>query len=69
MPLLVAVADPVFPNLNPATEVVGRIGAKLQLAAEATPDAILRVAKDADALLVTYAKITAPMIEQMPRCP
>src|SRR5438128_671209 len=68
MPLLVAVADSVFPNLNPATEVVGRIGAKLQLAAEATPDAILRVAKDADALLVTYAKITAPMIEQMPRC-
>ena len=68
MPLLVAVADPVFPNLNPAREVVGRIGAELQLAAEATPDGILRVAADADALLVTYAKITAPMIEKMPRC-
>ena len=66
--LLVAVADSVFPDLNPAREVVGRIGADLQLAGEATADAILRVAAAADALLVTYAKITAPMIEKMPRC-
>ena len=65
---LVAVADSVFPNLEPAREVLGRIGADLQVASDAAPDAILRVAAGADALLVTYAKITAPMIAGMPRC-
>jgi D-3-phosphoglycerate dehydrogenase / 2-oxoglutarate reductase len=66
--LLVAVADSVFPNLDPATQVLSRIGAGLQLASESTPDAVVRAAGEADALLVTYAKITAEMIRQMPRC-
>jgi|SRR5688572_26515652 len=66
--LLVAVADSVFPNLDPARAVLSRIGADLQLAPGAAPDAVLKVAKDADALLVTYAKISAEMIRQMPRC-
>jgi D-3-phosphoglycerate dehydrogenase / 2-oxoglutarate reductase len=66
--LRVAVADSVFPNLDPAREVLAGIGAELQLAAAPTPDAILDVARTADALLVTYAKITADMIGQMTRC-
>src|SRR6266853_1632734 len=66
--LLVAVADSVFPNLDVAREVLSAIGADLQLAPQATPDAILKVASPADALLVTYAKITADMIGQMKRC-
>jgi D-3-phosphoglycerate dehydrogenase len=48
--------------------VVSRIGADLQLASENTPEAILRVAAGADALLVTYARITAEMIRQLERC-
>jgi D-3-phosphoglycerate dehydrogenase len=67
-PLLVAVADSVFPNLDTAREVLATIGARLQLAPQATPEAILRIAAPADALLVTYATITAEMIAQMPRC-
>src|SRR5713226_3690208 len=66
--LLVAVSDSVFPNLDPARAVLSKIGAQLQLAPEATPESILRVAAAADALLVTYAKITAETIRQMPRC-
>ena len=66
--MLVAVADSVFPNLDTARQVVGSIGADLQLAPQATPEAILKVAAPADALLVTYAKITADMIAQMKRC-
>ena len=65
---VVAVSDSVFPNLDPARDVLSRIGAELRPAAEPTAEGILRVATDADALLVTYAKITAPMIEQMGRC-
>jgi len=66
--MLVAVADSVFPNLDTAREMLGAIGADLQLASQATPEAILKVAVPADALLVTYAKITADMIQQMTRC-
>jgi D-3-phosphoglycerate dehydrogenase len=65
---VVAVSDSVFPNLNLAREVLSRVGAELLLAEKATPDAIVQVAGDADALLVTYAKITAEMIGQMTRC-
>src|SRR5262245_10880701 len=66
--MIVAVSDSVFPNLEPARQVLASIGAELQMAAEPTPDAIVRAAASADALLVTYAKITADMIRQMPRC-
>ena len=66
--MLVAVADSVFPNLDPARAVLSRIGAELRLAETPAPEAILRVAIGADALLVTYAKITAEMIGQMTRC-
>jgi D-3-phosphoglycerate dehydrogenase len=63
--LLVAVADSVFPNLDLARAVVARAGADLRLAPQATPESIVATAKDADGLLVTYAKITADMIDQM----
>lgn len=66
--LQVAVSDSVFPNLDPARAVLSKIGAQLTLAEEAKPETILRVARDADALLATYAKITAEMIRQMTRC-
>jgi D-3-phosphoglycerate dehydrogenase len=66
--LRVAVSDSVFPNLDPAREVLSKIGGDVQLATEPTPEAILRIATGADGLLVTYAKITADMIQQMTRC-
>jgi D-3-phosphoglycerate dehydrogenase / 2-oxoglutarate reductase len=68
MPFLVAVADSVFPNLDPAREVLSQVGAQLELASEPTPEAILRLATDADAILVTYAKITGEMIRQLTKC-
>jgi len=64
----VAVADSVFPNLDPARGVLSRVGAHLELAPEPTPDAILRLARDADAILVTYANITGDMIRQLTKC-
>ena len=54
--------------MDPARGVVSRIGGQLQLASEPTPEAIMQVAKDADALLVTYAKITGDMIRQLTKC-
>jgi len=65
---LVAVTDSVFPNLDPAREVLSKIGADLRVASEPTPQAILEAAKDADAILTTYAKVTAEMIPQLSKC-
>jgi len=64
----VAVADSVFPNLDPAREVLSRVGGQLQLASAPTPEAIMGIARDADAILVTYAKITGDMIRQLTKC-
>src|SRR5215212_1638910 len=65
---VVAVADSVFPNLNPATQVLSAVGAELKLAADSSPESVTKVAADADAVLVTYAKINGDMIRQMKKC-
>jgi D-3-phosphoglycerate dehydrogenase / 2-oxoglutarate reductase len=65
---LVAVSDSVFPNLDPTRAVLAQLSAEVRLAQEPTPEAILEVAREADALLTTYAKIPAEMIAQMKRC-
>lgn len=62
---LVAVADSVFPSLEPTEQVLGALNAELHLADEPTPEGILDVARQADALMVTYAKITGDIIRQL----
>lgn len=66
--LLVVVTDSVFPNLDPAREVMAEIDADLELIAEPSAAAIARATRNADGVLVTYAKINAEMIRQMTRC-
>ncbi|HVB33258.1 MAG TPA: C-terminal binding protein [Patescibacteria group bacterium] len=65
---LVVVTDSVFPNLDPAREVLSKIGADLQFAQGPEPEAILQAAERADAVLTTYAKVTADVISRMTRC-
>ena len=65
---LVAVADTVFPSLDPAKEILAELKAEVRLAAEPTAEAILEVARQADGLLVTYAQITGDIIRQLERC-
>jgi D-3-phosphoglycerate dehydrogenase len=62
------VADSVFPSLEPAQQILAEHHATLHLATAATPEAILAVARQADALMVTYAKITGEIIQQLERC-
>jgi D-3-phosphoglycerate dehydrogenase len=66
--LHVTVSDSVFPNLDPARQVLATIGAELRMADTATPEGIVAAAAASDGLLVTYAKITADMIRNMPKC-
>lgn len=65
---VVAVTDTVFPSLDPARAALAGTGAELKMAAAPTLEGILAVAADADALLVTYAKITAEVIAGLKSC-
>ena len=65
---LVAVTDSVFPNLDVVRRTLSAVGAEVRLASQPTPEAIVELARAADAVLVTYAKITAAMIREMKLC-
>jgi D-3-phosphoglycerate dehydrogenase len=65
---VIAVTDSVFPSLGPATAALARIGPELRMARSASADDILAVAREADAILVTYARLTAELIGQLTRC-
>lgn len=64
----IAVADSVFPDLKPAEQVLSRLGATVQLARDSSPEAILEIARDADALMVTFAKLDAGLIGALKNC-
>ena len=51
----ITVSDSVFPNLDPARQVLATIGAELRMADSPTPEGIVAAAASSDGLLVTYA--------------
>ncbi|MGY8990749.1 MAG: C-terminal binding protein [Rhodospirillales bacterium] len=65
---IIAVADSVFPSLDPALEALKALDPELRMSKDGSVEEILKVAKDCDALLVTYAKITADVINGMDKC-
>src|SRR6201984_1680089 len=65
---LIAVTDSPFPSLDPAKAALARVDPELRLARSASADDILAVARDADAILVTYAKLPADLLRQLTRC-
>src|SRR5438105_5239466 len=65
---VIAVTDSVFPSLDPAIAALRRVDPELRMAKSAAPEDILAVARDADAILVTYAKLTGDILRQLTRC-
>src|SRR3954464_11229465 len=65
---LIAVTDSPFPALDPAKAALKRIDPKLRMAKSPSADDILAVARDADAVLVTYAKLPGELLRQLTRC-
>src|SRR5215216_1610550 len=65
---LIAVTDSVFPSLDPAKAALKRVDPELRMAKSASVDDILAVARDADAVLVTYAKLPGELLRQLKRC-
>jgi D-3-phosphoglycerate dehydrogenase len=65
---LIAVTDSPFPSLEPAQAALKRVDPELRMAASASAEDILAVARDADAILVTYAKLPGELLRQLGRC-
>src|SRR5258705_7683517 len=66
--LLIAVTDSPFPSLDPAKAALQRVDPELRMAKSPSADDILAVARDADAILVTYAKLPGELLRQLTRC-
>src|ERR1700674_5340624 len=65
---MIAVTDSPFPSLDPAKAALARIDPELRLAKSASADDILAVARDADAVLGTYAKLPGVLLKELRRC-
>jgi D-3-phosphoglycerate dehydrogenase / 2-oxoglutarate reductase len=65
---VIAVTDSVFPSLDPAKAALARIDPEFRMAKSAGADDILAVAREADAILVTYAKLPGELLRQLKRC-
>ena len=65
---LIAVTDSPFPSLDPAIAALRRVDPELRMAKSASAEDILAVARDADAVLVTYAKLPGELLKELTRC-
>src|SRR5512133_4372617 len=65
---VIAVTDSPFPSLDPAKAALKRVDPELRMARSPSADDILAVARDADAILVTYAKLPGELLRQLTRC-
>src|SRR2546423_14277177 len=65
---IIAVTDSPFPSLDPAKAALARLDPELRLAKSTSAQDILAVARSADAVLVTYAKLPGELLRQLARC-
>ena len=65
---VIAVTDSVFPSLDSARAALARVDPDIRMAESTGADDILAVAREADAILVTYAKLPAELLHQLARC-
>src|SRR5580692_3853044 len=65
---LIAITDSVFPSLDPAKKALARLDPEYRMANSPAADDILAVARDADAVLVTYAKLPGDLLKELKRC-
>jgi D-3-phosphoglycerate dehydrogenase len=66
--LVIAITDSPFPSLDPAKQALARLSPDYRMAKSPAAEDILAVARDADAILVTYAKLPGDLLRQLTRC-
>ena len=65
---LIAITDSPFPSLDPAKKALARLDPEYRMAKSPSAEDILAVARDADAVLVTYAKLGRELLKELKRC-
>src|SRR5437660_1691118 len=65
---LIVVTDAPFPSFERATTVLRQLDAEVVQLADSTPATIAASAAEADAVMVTYAKVSAETIGALNRC-
>ena len=65
---LIAVTDSVFPSLDPAVAALKHIDPEIRMAKSPSAGDILDVAREADGVFVTYAKLPGELLRQFERC-
>ena len=65
---LIAITDSPFPSLDPAKKALARLDPEYRMSKSAVADDILAVAREADAVLVTYAKLPGELLRELTRC-
>src|SRR6185436_11570773 len=65
---LIAITDSPFPSLDPAKAALAKLDPEYRIAKSPSADDILAVARDADAVLFTYAKLPGELLRQLKRC-
>jgi D-3-phosphoglycerate dehydrogenase len=65
---VIAITDVVFPSLDPAMAALARVDPEIRRAKSSSAEDILAVARDADAILVTYAKLPGELLRALTRC-
>ncbi len=66
--ITIAITDSPFPSLDPAKQALARLDPEYRMAESPSADDILAVARDADAILVTYAKLPGDLLRQLTKC-
>jgi D-3-phosphoglycerate dehydrogenase / 2-oxoglutarate reductase len=66
--ITIAITDSPFPSLDPAKKALARLDPEYRMAKSPSADDILAVARDADAILVTYAKLAGDLLHQLTKC-
>jgi D-3-phosphoglycerate dehydrogenase / 2-oxoglutarate reductase len=66
--LVIAITDSPFPSLDPAKKALAHLDPEYRMANSGSAQDILAVAHDADAVLVTYAKLTGELLRQFKDC-
>ena len=65
---VIAFTENIFPTLDPALGELKRLNPEIRMAKSTGEGDILAVGRDADAIMVTYAKLTRDLISQLTRC-
>jgi len=65
---IIAFTDSPFPSLDPAKQALARLDPDYRMAKSAAANDIIAVAHDADAILVTYARLSGELLRQLTRC-